>query len=377
MIPPGHMLGCLGGGQLGRMFALAARTLGYDVTILDPDPQSPAAAVADVHLCAPYDDAGALAELAQRSAAITVEFENVPAQSMRFLAERRPVRPHPEAVAIAQDRVREKEFFRAHGLPVAPFAIVRSADDVAAALAVTGTRAVLKRAQLGYDGKGQAIVAGHDEAVSAFRAFGETLCVLEPRLDLTAEISVVLAIDADGRQACYPVAENIHRNGILDISIVPARVAPSFVRQALDAAGIIAQRLCYCGVLAVEFFVVGEQLLLNEIAPRPHNSGHYTLDACVISQFEQQVRTLCGLPLGGVELTAQAVMVNLLGDLWANGEPDWRVLLAEPGAKLHLYGKRSPRPGRKMGHYTCVSNAGLDHVLRRAQALREQLAPRA
>lgn len=358
MILPGATLGVLGGGQLGRMFAYAARVLGYHVIVLDPDLHSPAAQFADAHLCADYDDQAALLELGKRCAAITTEFENVPARSLELLATLSTVRPAAGAVAIAQDRIAEKSYLAGQGFPVTPFAVIRTERELHAALSNIPLPAILKRSRLGYDGKGQAPVTNLEHAITAFHTLGDEACVLEQRVSLEKEISVIVARGADGETACFPVAENQHQNGILDISIVPARIGMALANQAAGMAIKLAERLDYCGVLAVEFFVLADdKLLINEIAPRPHNSGHYTLDACVTSQFEQQVRTLCGLPLSSPRLLSPAVMVNLLGDLWSEGEPHWEKLLRHKRVKLHLYGKSEPRPGRKMGHFTCLDES--------------------
>ncbi len=352
MILPGATLGLLGGGQLGRMFTVAARTLGYRVTVLDPDPLSPAAEFATGHLNTAYTDPASLAELARTCAAVTTEFENAPAEALLALAERTLVRPSGDAVAVAQDRSREKGFIAAHDLPVGPYADVRSEEDFDAALARVRLPAILKTARFGYDGKGQATIASRADLGQAFAQWKRVPCVLEERLALEREISVILARAADGQVAVFPVAENRHARGILDVSIAPARVPEDLAAQASALATRIAQALDYVGVLAVEMFVVGGRLLVNEIAPRPHNSGHYTIDACRTSQFEQQVRVLCGLPLGDTTLHTPAVMVNLLGDIWGAGEPRWDAVLRHAGAHLHLYGKREARPGRKMGHVT-------------------------
>ncbi|MDX1251821.1 MAG: 5-(carboxyamino)imidazole ribonucleotide synthase [Gammaproteobacteria bacterium] len=358
MILPGATLGILGGGQLGRMFAVAARTMGYRVIVLDPDPDSPAAQCADEQISAGFSDRQALEQLGKRCAAVSTEFENVPADTLCFLAQFCPVRPGADAVAVAQDRITEKSYFAANGFPCARFAVIRSREDVAQAVAGVGTPALLKVSQFGYDGKGQARVNSVEETRAAFEEMGSAPCVLEELLPLELEVSVVLARGADGQTAVYPVAENQHQNGILDVTIVPARIAGSLAHKATQTAVALAERLNYCGVLTVEFFVLpGERLLINEMAPRPHNSGHYTLDACVTSQFEQQVRALCGLPLGDTRLLTSAVMVNLLGDLWGKDAPQWQHLLTHPQAKLHLYGKREARLGRKMGHYTCVGDS--------------------
>jgi 5-(carboxyamino)imidazole ribonucleotide synthase len=367
MILPGATLGMLGGGQLGRLFILAAHDLGYRVVVLDPDPDSPAGRVADEHLHASYNDPWALERMAQDCAAVTTEFENIPAETLERLAEVVPVFPAADAVRTAQDRIREKTFIREAGLPTAPFAVVRSVDDLDAAMAAVGVPAILKRAALGYDGKGQVRIGAAEELGPAFAALGEVPCVLERRVELEREVSVVLARGGQGEALCFPLAENEHRGGILDVSIVPARVSERIASQARAMALSLAERLDYRGVMAVEFFLTRDgDLLVNEIAPRPHNSGHYTIDACATSQFEQQLRALCGLPLGDVRLLSPVVMVNLLGDLWAEREPHWDRIFSADGAQLHLYGKREPRPGRKMGHF-CVLDCDADRALQRAR----------
>ncbi|NOT18538.1 MAG: 5-(carboxyamino)imidazole ribonucleotide synthase [Sulfuriferula sp.] len=372
-ILPGATLGMLGGGQLGRMFTIAARTMGYRVMVLDPDTASPAGQFADEHICADYADKDALAKMASSCAAITTEFENVPAATLRYLAAHCPVKPSADAVEIAQNRVAEKTWLQQHGLQTAPFAVINHADDFIAAADSVGFPAVLKVSRFGYDGKGQARVADLASAQAAFANMGGETCVLERMLALECELSVVLGRNEMGDTAIYPVTENIHEAGILDISIVPARVADTLSAQARDMATRIAQQLNYCGVMAVEFFVVnGGQLVVNEIAPRPHNSGHYTLDACLSSQFEMQIRALCNLPLGATALHTPAVMVNLLGDAWGDTQPNWDALMQHPQAKLHLYGKQSPRPGRKMGHFTCIDN-DLNTALALAQQIRAAL----
>jgi 5-(carboxyamino)imidazole ribonucleotide synthase len=374
MIFPDAMLGMLGGGQLGRMFTLAAHGMGYRVTVLDPDPLSPAGAIADVHLKAAYQDREALQQLADTCAAVTTEFENVPAQSLRWLASHCAVRPAGEAVAVAQDRIREKAFFRACDLGVAPYAVIESEADLARADAALYP-GILKRARFGYDGKGQARVADPAEARKAFHEMGGESCVLEQRITLKCEISAVVARGADGVASSFPLAENRHRKGILDVSVVPARVQPELAQRAAQWALKIAENLDYCGVLAVEFFVTGaDALLVNEMAPRPHNSGHYTIDACATSQFEQQVRTLCGLPLGDARLLSPVVMVNLLGEAWQHGQPPWEQVFRLPQAKLHLYGKHEARPGRKMGHYTVLDRSA-DAALEKALGVRAALYP--
>ena len=374
MIFPDAMLGMLGGGQLGRMFTLAAHSMGYRVTVLDPDPFSPAGAVADVHLKAAYQDKEALQQLADTCAAVTTEFENVPADSLRWLAAHCTVRPAGDSVAIAQDRGREKRFLADHGFATAPFVIIEKVADLARC-DVALYPGILKRARFGYDGKGQARVANASEARAAFVAMGADACVLEQFVTLACEVSVVVARGANGATQNFTVAENQHRNGILDVCMVPARVAPELARQAERTATEMAIRLDYCGVLAVEFFVTPDgRLLVNEIAPRPHNSGHYTIDSCATSQFEQQVRVLCGLPLGDTQLLTPIVMVNLLGEAWRNGEPGWARLFDNPRAKLHLYGKHEARPDRKMGHFT-VLGASAEVALGEALDIRAALCP--
>ncbi|MFP5419011.1 MAG: 5-(carboxyamino)imidazole ribonucleotide synthase [Gammaproteobacteria bacterium] len=369
---PGATLGMLGGGQLGRMFTLAARTMGYKVMVLDPDGASPAGQLADFHLRADYTDAAALKQLGEACAAITTEFENVPAASLIELARQCRVAPGAAAVAIAQDRSHEKTWLADHGFATAPFAIVHGEAELEAGLAQTGVPALLKVSRFGYDGKGQARVASLDDARAAFRAFGDQVCVLEGFVKLDAEVSVVLARDDAGECALFPAAENRHVNGILDLSIVPARVPDRLADQARDMARAIADELNYIGILAVEFFLADGRLLVNEVAPRPHNSGHYTLDACVTDQFEQQVRVLCGLPLGDTRLLSPVVMLNILGDRWHDGGPHWATLLALPAVKLHLYGKETARPGRKMGHCN-ILDAELSTALALAEQLRDAL----
>jgi 5-(carboxyamino)imidazole ribonucleotide synthase len=371
-IAPGSWLGLLGGGQLGRMFCMAAQSLGYKVCVLDPGRDSPAGAVADDHLCADYLDETALTELARRCRAATTEFENVPAQALGFLARHCVVSPQAASVAIAQDRVSEKRFLATSGIEVAPHAVITRAEDFDR-LEPRLLPGILKSARLGYDGKGQASVATLSEARAAWQAMGEVPCVLEQRLALQLEVSVVVARTHSGAVSTFPVAENEHRGGILAVSVVPARIDDALARCARDAAVAVAAAMNYVGVLCVEFFVLADgRLLANEIAPRPHNSGHYTIDACVSSQFDQQARVLAGQPLGDSTLLAPAVMLNVLGDVWYDGErrrePDWPTVLAVPGAKLHLYGKSEARRGRKMGHVTCVA-ATLSEALARATAV--------
>ncbi|MGH7630548.1 MAG: 5-(carboxyamino)imidazole ribonucleotide synthase [Gemmatimonadales bacterium] len=371
MILPGATLGVLGGGQLGRMFTMRAREMGYRVVVLEPDPGSPAGAVADQHLRAAFDEPAALDTLARASAAVTIEFENVPAGALERLAERVPVRPSATAVAVAQDRIREKRFLRDHGFATAPFVAVERADQIESAFAAVESPALLKTSRLGYDAKGQATVTSLDDLRASFAELGGVPCVLEQRLELDGELSVVLVRGTDGAVVPFPAGENTHRRGILETTVVPARIDGALAAEAARLAGGIAAKLDYVGVLGVELFVArGGRLFVNEIAPRPHNTGHYTLDACVTDQFEQQVRALCGLPLGAPTLLSPVAMINLLGDAWTSGPPRWDRALALPGVKLHLYGKAEPRAGRKMGHLNCLGGTA-DEALalaRRAHA---------
>ena len=373
VILPPAMLGMLGGGQLGRFFVIAAHEMGYKVTVLDPDSNSPAGKIADVHICAAFDDQAALLKLASSCAAITTEFENVPADSLSLLAKIKPVRPSAYSVAIAQHRVSEKNFLKQAGLPVAPFVVINQAEDLPADGEAIYP-AILKVARFGYDGKGQARVSNRQEALTAFNAFEHEECVLEKMLKLDYEVSVVLARDAQGNVASFPTAENSHLNGILDVSIAPARGSDAISHQAQKLAIMVAEKLDYTGVLGVEFFVCDGELLVNEMAPRPHNSGHYTIDACITNQFEQQVRVLTGLPLGSAKQHSSAVMVNLLGDIWPSADeaPAWLAALAQSQLKMHLYGKQAARAGRKMGHYTVLS-ANRDEAIKLAMQVRTEL----
>jgi 5-(carboxyamino)imidazole ribonucleotide synthase len=373
VILPGATVGVVGGGQLGRMFTLQARTMGYKVVVLDPDPQSPAGAVADRQIRAAYDDQRALAELAAACAAITTEFENVPAATLETLARSSLVRPPVEAVATAQDRIAEKTFLQSHGFATAPFHRVRHQKDLRPALAAIPSPALLKTSRLGYDGKGQALVESERDAVRAFERFGRVPCILETRLELQCELSVIVARGADGDVATFPVAENRHRDGILETSVVPARIPDALAAEARALATGIAEAMSYVGVLGVELFVVEGRLMVNEMAPRPHNSGHYTIDACSVNQFEQQLRTLCGLPLAQPWLLSPVAMINLLGDLWTDGDPRWEEALKRTGVRLHLYGKAEARPGRKMGHLNCLA-ADPDRALALALETRAALS---
>jgi 5-(carboxyamino)imidazole ribonucleotide synthase len=362
MILPDATLGILGGGQLGRMFTLAAYSMGYRVVVLDPDPHSPAGMIADQHIKADYRDHAALQLLGDECAAVTTEFENIPADSLDYLQQFCTVRPGPEAVRIAQDRIREKTFIRDHGLSTAAFEPVYEAADLDEAFGELQPPMLLKTASLGYDGKGQVRVDTLEDARSAFEQLGNRPCVLEELVDLAREISVVLVRGSNGRLAVYPVAENLHVNGILDTTMVPASIDAQSRENAVLMAGQLAGAMDYCGGLAVEFFITRQgELLVNELATRPHNSGHFTVDACATSQFEQQLRMLCDLPPGDTQLLSPVVMLNLLGDLWCDDTaPDWAAVFSEPGAHLHLYGKREARPGRKMGHINSLAASVAD-----------------
>lgn len=370
---PGATVGVIGGGQLGRYFVLEARRLGYHTWVLDPDSQAPAMQIAEHAEVAAFDDAAALERMANACDAVTIEFENVPATSLDLLAGLTRVAPSSDVVHIAQDRVREKETAQAAGLQPVPFAVIRSSDDLDAAVAAIELPAILKTAQLGYDGKGQVVCRSADDVRAAFDRVGQVACVLEQRIALQSEISVVLARGFDGVTQCFPVAENVHINGILHTSLVPSSCDPELQSKAQTLAIQLSDHIDYHGVLAVEFFVdKHDNLLFNEMAPRPHNSGHYTLDASLTSQFEQQLRVLCALPLGDTVTSSAVVMLNLLGDSWTAGEPDWSPLMASSKAKLHLYGKLSARPGRKMGHVNCLA-ATPDEAMKSALAVAKTL----
>ncbi|MBV8125032.1 MAG: 5-(carboxyamino)imidazole ribonucleotide synthase [Paucibacter sp.] len=375
--PGSATLGVLGGGQLGRMFVHAAQTLGFRTVVLDPDAESPAGLVAHEHLKADYLDAQALDALSERCDAITTEFENVPAQALNALARRRVVAPSGAAVAVCQDRADEKAHFRASGVECAPHALIRGAADLAAVDEAL-LPGILKTARMGYDGKGQVRVRSRVELDAAWQALKNVPCVLEQMLPLALELSVIVARGADGQIVQFPVQQNLHRDGILAVTQVPAPAVSDALRaQAAESAARIAASLAYVGVLCVEFFVLQDgRLVVNEMAPRPHNSGHYTLDACDLSQFDLQVRAMAGLPLVAPRLHSPTLMLNLLGDLWFDAQgrertPLWDQVLALPGTHLHLYGKTNPRAGRKMGHLniTAADAQQADQVARQAASL--------
>lgn len=355
-ILPGATIGVLGSGQLGRMFALAARQLGYRVHVYSPDVDSPAGQVADVEVAAAYDDLEAIRAFASRVDVVTFEFENVPAATAEAAAEFAPVRPSGMVLHVAQQRAREKGYLADNGFPVTPFAWIRDEPDLEAGFRLVGAPAVLKTASFGYDGKGQVKVGSLEETLAAWEQMGRVEAVLERFITFEMEVSTIVARGLEGWVTSYPLIENTHARHILDTSVMPADVTPRVERRAAEIARGLAETLDLVGVLCVEYFLTSDgELLINELAPRPHNSGHLTIDACVTSQFEQQLRAVCGLPPGSTELLRPAAMANLLGDLWTNGEPDWAAACLLPGVSLHLYGKTDPRPGRKMGHLTALA----------------------
>ena len=365
ILPPAW-LGILGGGQLGRMFIHEAQSLGYKVCVLDPDPLSPGGAVAEKHLCADYGDEKALSEMANLCAAVSTEFENVPSKTLDYFQEKGIfVAPMGQCVSIAQDRVLEKEFLQqcasSSGIGPVLYCVIQSQNDLITVPSQLFP-GILKTAQMGYDGKGQVNVSDADELAVAWQGLGENACVLEKRMPLAFEVSALIVRAHDGQVTAYPIAENIHRNGILHTSTVPSPSLakhPELSKKIIAASFEIAKKMEYVGVLCVEYFVLTDgSVVVNEIAPRPHNSGHYTMDACVTSQFEQQVRAMARLPLGDVTLMEPVAMLNILGDVWFDQnqviEPAWHHVLAHPSAKLHLYGKATPKIGRKMGHINCL-----------------------
>ena len=368
---PGAAIGVLGSGQLGRMFTIAARRMGYRVHTFSPDADTPTGQVADVEVTASYDDLRAVREFARRVGVVTFEFENVPAAAARAAAECVPVRPAGSVLHTTQQRAREKTFLAQSGFPVTPFRVVTSAAELGRALDELGTPAVLKSAAFGYDGKGQFAIQAREQAAEAWRAVGGKEGVLEAFIDFEKEISVVGARGADGCFEHFGAIENRHEHHILDVSFTPARIPERLESEAVEIAHAVMEELNVAGVLCVEFFITRDgRLLINELAPRPHNSGHLTIDACITSQFEQQLRAVCGLPLGSTRRLQPTAMANLLGDLWNRHEPNWLAASAFPGVKLHLYGKTEPRPGRKMGHLTALGETP-------EQAVQSVLAARA
>jgi 5-(carboxyamino)imidazole ribonucleotide synthase len=366
-ILPGATIGCLGGGQLGRMFALAARRMGYRVHTVDPTPDSPTGQVSDREFNTAFDDIPTLLEFARGVDVVTYEFENIPVAALDALAPHIALRPGRDVLYTTQNRGREKRFLSDHGFPVAPYRFVSNEAELREAVAALGVPCVLKTADFGYDGKGQQKIELGADLAAIWQRHGPAMGVVESWILFTAELSVVVARGLPGKDGeapvqAFPPTLNHHQHHILATSVAPAPLAASILVRAQNIAAEIARKLDVVGLLAVEFFLTRRgELLVNELAPRPHNSGHYSFDACVTSQFEQQLRAVCGLPLGDPRLISPVVMRNLLGDVWANGEPDWARLLALPGLRLHLYGKSEPRPGRKMGHY-CVLNEFVDRA---------------
>ena len=353
---PGATIGVMGGGQLGRMFAIAARRMGYRVHIFTPEEESPAGQFADLTRIADYSNETAVRRFAAEVDVITFEFENIPIETVEWCAHERDVRPTGSILHIAQNRLREKNFLAGAGIPVAPFKAVRSAHELESALEQIGRPAILKTAAFGYDGKGQQMINAREDFDEIWKTSSADEMVLEGMVDFEKEISVIVARGMDGAIATFPVCENLHQNHILDVTIAPARVSPKAASDAAALASAIAEKMELVGLLAVEMFLERNgELVVNELAPRPHNSGHWTIEACATSQFEQQVRAVCGLPLGSTEILRPAAMANLLGDVWQGGEPAWAKALAVEGVHLHLYGKREPRLRRKMGHLTALA----------------------
>lgn len=375
-ILPGATLGVLGSGQLGRMFAIAARRLGYRVHVLSPDDETPTGQVADLEIRADYLDLDQVAAFARDVAAVTFEFENVPAETTRICEQFAPVRPAGSVLYTSQNRRREKTYLRDAGLPVTPFVAVASPDELRAALMELGTPAVLKTADWGYDGKGQVVIRSLGDAENAWAKLGVPQAILEAFIDFDSELSVVAVRGLTGDFASYGPIGNSHSHHILDVSVCPARVPEKIAAEAVEIARAVVERMGVVGVLCVEFFLTRDgRLLINETAPRPHNSGHLTIDGHISCQFEQQVRAMCGLPLGSSEQRTPCAMANLLGDLWVPGEPDWASVLAHPSIKLHLYGKREARVGRKMGHLTALAST-VDAAEQMARAARDAMVRR-
>ncbi len=369
-ILPGAAIGVLGSGQLGRMFAIAARRMGYRVHTLSPEVDTPTGQISDLEINAPYDDLDAVRDFARHVAAVTFEFENVPAATAAAAAEHAPVRPAGDILHITQHRLREKTFLEKHGFPITRFAAVKSPEELGSAITRVGLPAILKTAGFGYDGKGQFRITTLEDAAAAWDGVGGQEAVLEAMVDFDCEMSVVAVRSEQGQFKHYGAFRNDHVGGILDVSIAPAPVDDHIVREAVDIARCVMEELSVVGVLCTEFFLTRNGvLLINELAPRPHNSGHLTIDACVTSQFEQQLRAVCGLPLGSTFQARPSAMANLLGDLWSHCEPDWASALAIPDARLHLYGKAQARPGRKMGHLTACAETSrqAEAIVRKAR----------
>ncbi len=370
---PGSTLGILGSGQLGRMLALTAKRLGYRVHVFSPERDTPAGQVADLEITADYTDLTALKRFAQGVDVVTIEFENIPVQALAALQQDVPVYPQPPVLEITQHRLREKQFLSDLGIPVVPFVPVNNIQELQAGMAQLGLPAVLKTAGFGYDGKGQVRLETEAQALAAYEAFAGQACVMERFVALEREISVIAARAEDGTFQAYRPVENRHRHHILDFTLAPAQVSEALEAQAIQLTRRILEALNMRGLLCVEFFITQQgELLVNELAPRPHNSGHYTIEAAVCDQFEQQLRVVCGLPLGDPSLRQPAAMANLLGDLWMKGEPDWQTALGLSPVYLHLYGKQEARAGRKMGHLTALGNS-VEAAFQLAQQARERL----
>ncbi|MEN8107489.1 MAG: 5-(carboxyamino)imidazole ribonucleotide synthase [Pseudomonadota bacterium] len=375
MVLPDATLGMIGGGQLGRMFTIAARSMGYRVIILDPDANSPAGAIADQHIQSEYHDHAALDMLGDYCAVVTPEFENLPIESLTRLQQHCPVLPAPAIVAMAQDRLHEKAFMDEHEFPTVGFYAIQSNDDLEEAMQDIDEQGILKIARPRYPGHGRHAVSTLDEAVNAFQAMDEQPCILEERIFAEKRLSVILARSMAGEVAVYPVVENSYQRGFLDLSMTPADIPAEIEENAAELASELADELDYCGVLSLELFLTREnELLFNTITPRPHNSGHFTVDACATSQFEQQVRMMCGLPPGDAGLLSPVVMLNLMGDIWKRGEPAWEAVFSEPLARLHLYGKHEARRDRKMGHVNCLAD-DVDSAIDVAETIRQNLTP--
>ena len=374
--PPGATIGVMGGGQLGRMFAIAARPMGYRVHTFSPEIDGPAAQFCDRATAASYGNQRAVRRFAREIDLLTFEFENIPKATIEWAEREQIVRPAGAVLHTAQNRLREKEFLARTGFPVAPFRRVASETDLTSALEALGRPAILKGGAFGYDGKGQQRIEAKSDAASGWAARSDEECVLEAVVDFEKEISVIVARGPDGGSAAFPVCENIHREHILDLTVAPARIEAAVAATACDLAGRIAESLDLIGLLAVEMFLKGDgTLVINELAPRPHNSGHWTIEGCVTSQFEQHVRAVCGMSLGSTELLRPSAMVNLLGSIWSGGEPNWAAALTEQNVHLHLYGKREPRPRRKMGHLTAVAET-VEEAAAAALRARERLLAR-
>jgi 5-(carboxyamino)imidazole ribonucleotide synthase len=374
-ILPGAVVGVLGSGQLGRMFAIAARQMGYRVHTFSPETDTPTGQVADVEITAAYDDLDAIRDFAENVHVLTFEFENVPAVAVEAAAHFAPVRPSGSVLHIAQHRLREKSFLQQNGFPVAPFRPVNSLEDLRSAIEQIGCPAILKTAVSGYDGKGQVTLTKLSDAEGAFAATGSQEKILEAFIDFELEFSIVAARGQDGTFSDWGLIENTHRDHILDLSFAPARVPQTTTVQALEIAKSLLEMLDVVGVLCIEFFLSRDRVFINELAPRPHNSGHLTINAALTSQFEQQLRAVCGLPLGATDFLTPAAMANLLGDLWQEGEPNWSAMAACPDVKLHLYGKDQVRPRRKMGHLTALA-ASADKAVERVLHARKRLSDR-